>query len=42
MDRSWSDFISRAVLMEMERRERLYNGGRAAAQSFVRGPRLNM
>lgn len=27
MDRSWSDFISRAVLMEVERRERLYNEG---------------
>lgn len=28
LDRSWSDFISRAVLMEVERRERLYNEGR--------------
>ena len=27
MDRSWSDFISRALLMEVERRERLYNDG---------------
>ena len=27
MDRSWSDFVSRAVLMEVERRERLYNEG---------------
>ena len=27
MDRSWSEFISRAVLMEVERRERLYNEG---------------
>jgi hypothetical protein len=27
MDRSWSDFISRAVLMEVERRERIYNEG---------------
>lgn len=27
MDRSWSDFISRALLMEVERRERLYNEG---------------
>jgi hypothetical protein len=27
LDRSWSDFISRAVLMEVERRERLYNEG---------------
>jgi hypothetical protein len=28
LDRSWSDFISRAVLMEVERRERLYNEGK--------------
>lgn len=27
MDHSWSDFISRAVLMEVGRRERLYNEG---------------
>ncbi len=27
MDRSWSDFVSRAVLMEVERRELLYNEG---------------
>lgn len=27
MDRSWSDFVSRAVLKEVERREGLYNEG---------------
>jgi hypothetical protein len=27
MDHSWSDFINRAVLIEVERRERLYNEG---------------
>jgi hypothetical protein len=27
MDRSWSDFVSRTVLMEVERRERIYNEG---------------
>jgi hypothetical protein len=27
MDHSWSDFINRAVLVEVERRERLYNEG---------------
>ena len=35
MDRSWSEFISRAVLMEVERRERLYNEG----QQFQGGSR---
>lgn len=35
MDHSWSDFISRAVLMEVERRERLYNEG----QQFQGGSR---
>lgn len=35
MDRTWSDFISRAVLMEVERRERLYNEG----QQFQGGSR---
>lgn len=27
MDHSWSDFINRAVMVEVERRERLYNDG---------------
>jgi hypothetical protein len=26
-DRSWSEFVTRAVLMEVERRERIYNEG---------------
>ncbi|KRE76600.1 ParB family protein [Arthrobacter sp. Soil763] len=42
-DRSWSDFISRAVLMEVARRERVHNGGEnfpGGIQKLAPGRRL--
>jgi hypothetical protein len=45
MDRSWSDFISRAVLMEVERRERLYNEGsqfQGGAQNLAPGRKIQL
>ena len=43
MDRSWSDFISRAVLMEVARRERVYNDGEnfpGGTQNLAPGRRI--
>lgn len=43
MDRSWSDFISRAVLMEVARRERVYNEGEnfpGGTQNLAPGRRI--
>lgn len=43
MDRSWSEFISRAVLMEVERRERVHNGGEkfpGGARNLAPGRRI--
>jgi hypothetical protein len=45
MDRSWSDFISRAVLMEVERRERLYNEGsqfQGGARNLAPGRKIQL
>lgn len=43
MDRSWSDFISRAVLTEVERRERVHNRGEnfpGGTQNLAPGRRI--
>lgn len=43
MDRSWSDFISRAVLMEVARRERVHNNGEnfpGGTQNLAPGRRI--
>jgi hypothetical protein len=43
MDRSWSDFVSRAVLMEVARRERMYNEGEnfpGGAQNLAPGRKI--
>jgi hypothetical protein len=43
MDRSWSDFISRAVLTEVARRERVHNDGQnfpGGTQNLAPGRRI--